>query len=249
MEPDEGRHGTFWDHIGSLRNHILAGGGIFIVAVSLVFTYGTGTLISYLLAPLGGQNLVFLSPLGPFFFTLQISVYAACALCVPAWLALVLNFLFPALSLRQRIISALFVAISLLLTAASLVVAYLYLIPTTLRFLLTFVVPGTSFLLTADSYVNFFLLEFCVAFVILQIPLAIVLLAYMRALNPYALARKRRILYIGLLIMLAILTPTTDAFTLIVVSIPAICIAEVGIVLAKLVYGSPHTHREMQEGE
>lgn len=226
----------FWDHVISLRNHALVAGGVFVVVASLIFAYASNTLIGYLLLPLNGQAVVFLSPLGPFFFTLQVSLYAACAVCLPLWLALVLHFIFPALSSRKRIVSVLFIVVSFALSIASLLVAYLYLIPTTLKFLLNFVVPGTSFLLTADSYVSFFLLEFCVAFIILQIPLVIVLLAYLRILDPNTLAQKRRYLYIGLVTLLAVLTPTTDAFTLVVVSVPAVIIAELGIVIARRVY-------------
>ncbi len=239
MQTEEAMQG-FWGHIATLRNHLLIGGAVFIVVWGLIFTYGSRTLLYYLLLPLGGQQIVFLSPLGPFFFTIQVSLYAACAACLPLWLALVLNFLFPALSLQKRLVSVGFVIVSLLLSVASLLVSYLYLIPTTLKFLITFVVPQSSLLLSAESYIDFFLLEFIIVFVILQIPLIIVLLAYIRLLNPNVLVRQRRFLYIGMVTLLAILTPTTDAFTLVVVSVPAILIAEAGILIARRVYGNPH---------
>lgn len=235
----EGAVQEFWGHVATLRNHLLLGGGVFIAAWGVIFAYGSATLLHYLLLPLDGQQIVFLSPLGPFFFTLKVSLYAACAACLPLWLGLALHFIFPALSPRRRLVSVGFVAASLLLTAVSLIVSYWYLIPTTFTFLVTFVVPQSSLLLSADSYIDFFLLEFTVALVILQIPLVIVLLAYVRLFNPNILVKRRRFLYVGMVALLAVLTPTTDAFTLTVVSVPAIAIAEVGIWIARRIYGNP----------
>ncbi len=228
-----------WEHVSSLRNHLLLGGVVFIAAWIAIFSYGSEILLKWFLYPLSGQELVFLSPLGPFFFTIQISLYAAVALVFPLWLSLLLHFIFPALSLRKRIASIGFVGVSLFLSIASLLVAYFYLIPTTLTFLLNFVVPQTSLLLSADSYMSFFLLEFCIAFVILQIPVVITLLSYIGLLNPYVLVRQRRLLYIGLVILLAFLTPTTDMFTLLAVSVPAVLMAEAGIAVAKRLYTNP----------
>jgi sec-independent protein translocase protein TatC len=166
-------------------------------------------------------------------------MYAAVAVCVPVWLGVLLHFVFPALTHRQKLASIGFVVASLILALAAGAAAYFYLVPVTFSFLTNFVVPQTSLLLSADSYINFFLLEFIIAFVILQIPLIIVLLSYVRLLNPRILMQQRRLLYIGLVILLAMLTPTTDVFTLIVVSLPAIAVAEAGILVASRIYRDP----------
>ena len=238
MQPEEAIQG-FWDHITTLRNHLLLGGGVLIAVWGLIFSYGNQVLLHYLLLPLHGQQLVFLSPLGPFFFALKVSMYAAVALSLPLWLTLLLHFVFPALGTRQRIVSAGFVAASLLLTLASLAISYFYLIPTTLKFLTGFVVPQTSHQKKTKKKKKNILLEFIIALVILQIPVVIVLLAYMRLLNPNLLVRQRRFLYVGLVALLAVLTPTTDAFTLVVVSVPAIIIAEIGFWIGRRIYDIP----------
>lgn len=228
--------GALWEHVYSLRSHILWGGLFFIITASLVFSYGADIVIEYLLMPLKGEHLVFLSPLGPLFFKIRLSLYGALMLSSPIWIVLFLHFVFPALNKLQKIIASTFIFISAVLTIAALAGTYFYLVPIALRFLIGFLVPGTSFLLTADSYLSFVILQGIVAFVILQLPLVIILLAITKIVNPHTLATKRHFFYPALLVILAILTPTTDAITLAIVFIPAALLVEAGIIIGKIAY-------------
>jgi sec-independent protein translocase protein TatC len=137
---------------------------------------------------------------------------------------------------RSRIVSIAFVASAGILAVASVVITYFYLVPTTLAVLLNVPVQGTSVVLTADSYLDFFFLEITVAFVVLQIPLIINALAYLRLLNPRAIQGKRSVIYIVLLIALAILTPTTDVVSLMVAFVPAVLLTEGGLAVARVIH-------------
>ena len=105
-----------------------------------------------------------------------------------------------------------------------------------LKVLAGFTVPGTTLLLTAESYLSFFLMQLMVSFVALEIPIVVIVLAYLRLLDPRILARKRKYVFLVLLIGFAILTPTTDVVTLLLVALPAFALCELGIALGKLVY-------------
>ena len=168
---------TFWEHVAALRAHVLWGAFFFIAAATAIFTYASGPLIALLLAPLHGQQLVFLSPLDPFFFTLRISIYAGIAVSLPLWLGLFLHFVYPALPKRRLSVLAAFVILSLLLSAAAVVIAYEYFVPVTFKFLSGFLIPGTAYMLSANSYLSFILLEIAVIFLILHLPLILNVLA------------------------------------------------------------------------
>jgi len=226
----------FWEHLGVLRRYLLIGVLVFIGLACAFFFYGNDAVIGYLLEPLHGQQLVFLSPLGPFFFKIKIALYLAFFVSFPVWFGLLFAFVAPALSSGRRLILAAFGAAIFILGIASLALTYLFFIPKSLAVLEGFVVPDTSLFLTADSYFSFSLLELAVSFVILQLPVVIVALAAARVLDPAILAKNRRVLYIALVALLAVLTPTTDAFTLVIVSVPAILLAEVGIAISRLIY-------------
>jgi sec-independent protein translocase protein TatC len=229
---------TFWEHLGSLRNHLLVGAGFFGLVACAAFSI-VDPLTHLLLLPLHGQQLVFLTVLGPFLFKMKVACLLALIISTPLWIGLLFHFVAPAMPARGRIAVASFVSTAGILAALALLVSYLYLVPTTLKVLLAMPVEGTSVVLTADSYLDFFFLETIVAFIIFQLPLIINLLAYLRMLDPRHLAGKRRILYVALLIVLAVATPTTDVFSLLVVFVPAVLFMEAGLAIARVV----HTHR------
>lgn len=227
---------TFWGHLASMRSHMLWAVLFFIICSFLLFVYGTDYIISYLFKPLKGTPIVFLSPLGPLLFKMQVSLYGGLALSAPIWLALLIHFIFPVIPSRQKWGLILFILSSLLLAILSIAVTYFYFVPITLNFLLTLVVPGTAFLLTANNYLDFLFLQTLVVFIILESPLIIVMFTYIGLVNPHTLAQKRQFLYMTLIIFLAIITPTTDAITLAVVFVPTILLVEVGLLMAKVLH-------------
>ena len=229
------RHvGTFWEHFLLLRRHIVIGGLFFIVCAIAVFVQYADQLITLLLKPLASETLAFLSPLGPLLFKIRISMYAALAVAFPVWLLLFLDFVAPALSWQQKIIARIFAVLSFDLSAVAFYITYVFLLPITLDFLMGLVVPGTTVFLTAENYLSFFFLQYIVVLTVAQLPLVIILLSYLNILSPYWLARQRRYVYLALLILFAVLTPTTDAVTLLTVAVPAIALTEFGIAIGKL---------------
>src|SRR5450830_333956 len=93
---------TFWEHFGVLRRYILFGGIVFFVVAIILFAYAGTILTQYLLSPLHGQPLMFLTPAGPFFFEMRIAFVGAAAVCFPLWLFLASRFGGSALPRRKR---------------------------------------------------------------------------------------------------------------------------------------------------
>lgn len=232
----ETREMTFWEHFGVLRRYILIGGFFFFACAAILFGFAGTILTRYLLAPLHGVPLVFLTPTGPFFFEIHISFLMALLPSFPLWLFLLLRFAGGALPQHKRVRFLWFVFVATLLGFISLVLSYRYLVPTSFAAFSHYIVPGTTFMLTADSYVNFVLLVTSVCFVIVELPVVIVALAYIGAVDPRWLSRNRRYLYLAVLILLGIITPTTDVVTLLAVCIPGVLFTELGLTIAKFVY-------------
>ena len=226
---------TFWEHVGELRDYALWGAAFFVIASSLIFFYASDTLIRYLLRPAPG-GLVFLSPLGPFLFKMKVSCLGGLLVSLPLWIVLALRFVGAALERGQRMFVYAIVSASFFLGLGAIALTYLYLVPVSLKVLSGFAVPGTTLLLTAESYLSFFLMQLVVSFVMLEIPVSVVGLAYLQLLDPRIFVRKRKYVFLTLLIVFAILTPTTDVVTLLLVTLPAFALCELGIVLGKLVY-------------
>jgi sec-independent protein translocase protein TatC len=228
---------TFWEHFGVLRRYILIGGAFFGACALVMFAY-VGRFTQFLLLPLHGQPLVFLTPTDPFFFEIHIAFVGAAIVSFPVWLFLLSRFAGDALPRRKRWRFMWFVVVAAVMGAASLILSYRYLVPISFGAFSHYLVPGTSLMLTADGYINFVFLVTTVCFVVVELPVVVVALAYTRLVNPFWLARHRRYLYLGVLILLGIITPTTDAVTLLAVCIPALLLTELGLAVAKVMYNA-----------
>lgn len=226
---------SFWEHVGSLRNHVLLGASVYIALAFLAFAY-VDPLTRLLLLPLHGEELVFLSVLGPFLFQMKVAMLAALVPAVPAWIAILFHFAGDGQRSRGLTVVTIFIGAAGLLAIASVTASYLYLVPGTLQVLSKVIVPGTSVVITADSYLDFFFLETIVAFIVFQLPLVINVLAYLRLLDPTKIGGKRRVVYVILLVVLAVVTPTTDVVSLLVAFLPTVLFMEVGIVLARVIH-------------
>ncbi len=235
MEGEEAKTNlqSFWEHALTLRRYFLLGGAFFVVSAVAFFAFSEDILTNYLLRPLSGAPLVFLSPLGPFLFKMKVAFMAAFVVSLPAWLLLMSQFVGEAISARKRSYFYAFVASAGLLGIASVVATNEYLVPVSLAALSNFVVPGTSLMITAESYMSFVLLSMTVAFFVLELPIIVIALSYIGVVSPHALARQRKLVFVGILILLAILTPTNDPITLLIVAVPAMALLELGILIAK----------------
>lgn len=236
QHPPAPHHLSFWEHVGILRAYLLAGAALYVGIAVVSFAYFDETLIAYLLDPLRGQTLLFLSPMGPFLFKIKIALYAAFIGSFPFWLGLLFHFISPALSAGKRLSLALFAFFSLLLGVASLAITYLYFVPATLKILQGFAVAGTESLLTAELYLSFCILLLAVVFIILQIPVVMAALAYIGLLNPAVVGRYRKLSTVGIIAALAIITPTTDILTLLMTCVPALLLWELGLLISKGLY-------------
>ncbi|MDR1695839.1 MAG: twin-arginine translocase subunit TatC [Endomicrobium sp.] len=90
--------------------------------------------------------------------------------------------------------------------------------------------------LTLSSYVSFTCaLLFCGG-MIFQIPLLAFMLTKIGAVTPSFLSSKRREAYFSMCVFAAIITPTTDVFSLSLFMVPMAVLYETGIVFSKMVY-------------
>jgi Sec-independent protein secretion pathway component TatC len=93
---------TFWEHFGVLRRYILIGGTFFCACAIVLFAY-VGRFTHFLLLPLHGQPLVFLTPTGPFFFEMHVAFVGAAVISFPLWLFLLSRFAGDALPRNKRL--------------------------------------------------------------------------------------------------------------------------------------------------
>ncbi|MDE7085955.1 MAG: twin-arginine translocase subunit TatC, partial [Prevotella sp.] len=114
-------------------------------------------------------------------------------------------------------------------------VNYYVVFPLTVRFLGTYQVsPDVANMLTLQSYIDTLLGMSLMLGVVFELPVVCALMGRMGLLTDGFMAEYRRHAVVGILIVAAIITPTTDVFTLLVVSLPIYLLYEVSIQIVRM---------------
>jgi sec-independent protein translocase protein TatC len=180
-----------------------------------------------------GRGLATFSPTEPFTTFLKVGFFSGFLLALPVILWQVWRFVTPGLTKRERTLAIPFVASSVILFAAGTAFALLIL-PRGLAFLLSF---GGEFLipfLTAEKYLSFLIfliLGFGLSF---EFPLLLIFLAGARIVTSQQMRSWRRNVYFGTVVFAAVITPTQDPYTMLLMWIPLILLYEGAIIVARL---------------
>lgn len=226
----------FWDHVSLLRRSVLQILGAVFVAGGIVH-YFYRDIVGVLFSPLGSDYaaLQFLTPLDPLMFILKIDLMGGVILASPIIVFILLRYVAPALPRHTTTVVALPIVVSFSLSVLALLYAYELVLPLILTFLGSLSVPGTVSAITAHSYLDFFLTTVLLFIVVFQTPLLMVLFTIVGVFNPRMIGGQRKKIYLGVLVLLAFITPTTDIFSLALVAIPTLFMFEGGLVACRIV--------------
>lgn len=226
---------SFFEHIRALRNVLFKIIGVILLASLLVHHYNQ-QVFDFLLRPLGDEvtDLQFLSPLDPLFFVLKLDFTLGFLVSLPIVSYLVWTFVSPAVTVRRRYVPYAVIISSTGLGLIGAGYVYIVVVPTILEYMSTISVPGTVLAFTANGYFGFLMGTTTLLVLIFQIPLVVVGLAAAGILDPRVITKNRSYIYTGIVVVTAILTPTTDVITLGFMAIPAIVVLEIGALVARV---------------
>jgi sec-independent protein translocase protein TatC len=164
---------------------------------------------------------------------LRVAMIGGVVLAAPVWLYQIGAFITPALHRKERKYAAGFLATSLVLFSIGTVFAYLT-IAQGLDFLLRIGGDGVITLTSVQSYLSFVtlcLLAFGVAF---QFPVVVTFLNMVGAFPVAKMKAWRRGMVIGIFAASAVITPSQDPFTFVIMAIPLCLLYEACIAFARL---------------
>lgn len=230
------------DHLRELRNRLAVSlAAVFVLAV-VVFVFWE-PVYDFLRQPYcdtsAGQNadrgcgLVSIGIFEQFKVRLRVAMIGGVVLAAPVWLYQIGAFITPALHGKERRYAAGFLVTSLTLFAVGTVFAYLT-IAQGLDFLLSIGGDGVIVLPSVQSYLSFVtlcLLAFGVAF---QFPVVVTFLNMVGAFPVEKMQAWRRGMILGIFGASALITPSQDPFTFVIMAGPICVLYEVCIVLARL---------------
>jgi sec-independent protein translocase protein TatC len=228
------------DHLRELRGRILKSA----VAVTLAFVaalFFFDPLFELVLGPYTraqeslpqGQTQATVGGAGGgFLLYFKLSGLAAVVLTSPFWLYQIWAFILPGLHPHERRWSRVFAAIAGPLFLLGVLVGYLTL-PKGLEVLIGFTPADLTNLVEFNDYLSFFsrtLLVFGIAF---EIPVFIVLLNLAGVVTGKWLGEHRAWIILGVFVFAAIVTPSTDPFTMCFMAVPMVLLFFVSEVIAR----------------
>lgn len=112
---------------------------------------------------------------------------------------------------------------------------YFLIFPLTVKFLGTYQVsPDVANMLTLQSYMDTLLMMSVVMGIVFELPVVSWLLGKMGLISASMMQTWRKHAIVAILVVSAIITPTTDAFTLFVVALPTWLLYELSIVIVRM---------------
>ncbi|MBR2238958.1 MAG: twin-arginine translocase subunit TatC [Prevotella sp.] len=237
--------GTFWDHLEVLR-WVIVRSLVVTVLFAIVAFCLKDWLFAVVLAPRTGEFVTFrLMGVEPFsihlmniglteqFMThLKVSLYAGLLCSAPYIVYELFRFVSPGLYDQERRAGRWVVVSACGMFFLGTLVNYLMIFPLTVRFLGTYQVSAdVENMLTLQSYIDTLLSMSLVMGVIFELPVLCAILGRMGFINSQLMASYRRHAVVAILIVAAIITPTTDVFTLCIVAFPIWLLYELSILL------------------
>lgn len=239
---------TFWDHLDELRSVIIRSLVVVMIAAVVAFCLKEW-LFGVVLAPrssdfityrlLGIDNHFQLSLMNTglteqFMVHMRVALYAGLLLASPYILYQLFGFVAPGLYQNERKAATWIAVSAYAMFILGTVVDYLLIFPLTVRFLGTYQVsPDVMNMLTLQSYIDTLISMSFVMGVVFELPVVCAILGKMSLINSNMMSRYRRHAVVAILVVSAIITPTTDAFTLLVVALPIWLLYEVSILLVR----------------
>lgn len=248
MKSEGGQTMTFWDHLDELRG-VIVRMLLVIMLVAIVAFVMKDELFTVVLAPRTSDFITYrLMGVEPFeihlmntglteqfMVHLKTAVYAGVLVASPYIIYLLFGFVAPALYDKERHFATLLCVSGYLMFMLGTALNYLLIFPLTLKFLGTYQVSeNVANMLTLQSYMDTLLMMNLVMGIVFELPVVSWLLGRMGVINAQMMQAMRRHAVVAILILAAIITPTTDAFTLFVVALPIWLLYELSIVIVRM---------------
>ncbi|HZL98623.1 MAG TPA: twin-arginine translocase subunit TatC [Planctomycetota bacterium] len=243
MRPDQRM--PLRQHLIELRGSLLRCFAALVVTSAVAF-YWNAELLEFVIGPwttaragalaAGYPDPGLLTVIGPaegMVFALRVAFLFGMLAAAPVILWELWRFIGVGLLAEERRLVHLIFFPALLLFAAGVVFGWLALLPVTLQVLATYLDPAQfRSNVTVSQYFSFVSLLTLVMGFVFETPLVMWSLVRVGLVGAAALRKARRIAMLVALFLSAVLTPTTDAVTMLFVAVPMIVLYEVGLLAA-----------------
>ena len=233
-EPDVFEEMTLLEHMEELRDRIIKS----VIAIGLAFVAGI-FLANPLLRRLqieanaiGGFDVV--SPTDPITLYFKVALYIAIGVALPVLLWQVVGFLVPGLTKKEKRLLYLSLPFVVLLFLLGVAYGFFFAAPRALQFLSGFMSDLYEWTPEGHEVITFFLTLMLGLGLAFQLPVVMFILAKLGVASPQRLSSFRKYAVLIILVLAAIITPSTDPFNMMIVAVPLYLLYEAGVIVARV---------------
>jgi sec-independent protein translocase protein TatC len=225
---------TVIEHLEELRTRLIVTLIAFVLATAIAYIF-YNPIIHFLLKPVLSKRVpaVYVSGVvTAFVVRLKVSIFAGFVLALPVSLFELWRFITPGLEPREKRYAVPFVLSSLGLFALGTFFAFLVL-PTGIRFLLSFASGPLKPLIFVDQYLSFLMFMIIAFGVSFEFPLVLIFLAGVGILSSRQLRTRRRHALFLAFVVGAVATPSQDPYSMTAMALPLYILYELSILVVR----------------
>jgi len=222
---------NFWEHFLELRSRIIKVLISFAVAFIAVYPFNK-ILQNILLFPAKGiiTKLKYIEVSEAFLMHINLTMMAAAIFTIPIALWQFWKFVEPALYQNERKIILRSFGFSVLMFVLGILFVYFIMLPYSLGFFMSYQTQFLAAEITLRSYISFASFLLIAGGISFQIPIILIILIMTNAISREFFCKQRKIVFIVLLAISAILTPP-DGLTMLILAIPLYLLFELSLVI------------------
>ena len=230
---------TIVSHLDELRSRLLT----VLIAICITtmipfFAFGEKVLKAltwpFYKSGLQNQSLNVFDLTEGFMLQLKASLIVGALCVVPLIIYQIWSYVRPAIDKETRQFFRIILFFGVLFFYAGAGITFFFMLPFTIKMLAGFTPSNMTTIFNASTYLHFTVF-FCAAMGgVFEMPLIIMILTKLGLITPKFLSEKRKYAIIGIWILAAIITPTTDILTQSLVAIPLMLLYELSVLISRI---------------
>lgn len=238
---------TFWDHLEELRKSIFHVLAVFVSLAVVMFFFKNFLFDKVVLAPASSDfflyrmlgvdfslSLVNLEVSAQFLIHMKVTFLCSLVLAVPYLIYEIWKFVLPALYENEKRALRGALGFASVLFYIGLAVAYSVIFPFMLNFFASYQVsPDVPNNFSLSSYISMFVSTMLAFGIVFEFPAVIAALSRLGVVSRSLLKQYRKHAFVVILVLSAVITPSGDPFTMMVVCLPLYLLYELSILICK----------------
>ena len=229
---------SFLGHLEELRNRIFRAVIGILVGAAIAAYFRDWIMNVALLGPAvdAGISLQNLEPFGQAFLLFKVIFFAGLIIASPYVMWQIWGFVSPGLHAHERSWARWVTFLTTLCFLVGISFAYFLLIPSMMDYINVVANPNIEDNIGTSYYFSFFVNMMLASGLIFELPMVTWVLSRIGLVSATLMAKYRRHSIVAILILAAIITPTPDPVTQLMVAIPLYILYEISVIIARYAY-------------